>query len=123
MKIEKQSVVTTSTADAEYLALGAAEQECVWHSRMLSFVSGIAVPAPVIKVDNQGAIKMAKNDACGNRTKHIDIKYHLIQDLVLDEKLTLSYCPAENMTADIFAKPLSRVLFEKFRKQLGARYK
>ena len=73
----------------------------------------------VINVDNQAAIKMAKNDASGNRTKHIDIKYHIVRDLVADQSISLRYCPTEEMTADILTKPLGRVAFSRLCDKLG----
>lgn len=77
-KSKKKSVITTSSVQAEYLAMCAA-QECTWISRRFAFVTAIAIPQPGILVDNQRAIKMAKNDVSGNRTKHIDLNYHLVR--------------------------------------------
>lgn len=118
-KSKKQSVVTTSTAEAEYLAMGSAAQECIWISRLFNFASGRSTLQPEVYVDNQGSIKMAKNDASGNRTKHIDIKYHLVRDLLNEGKFKLSYCPSNDMVADILTKPLAKVLFQKHYSSLG----
>jgi hypothetical protein len=41
--------------------------------------------ATTVYEDNEGAVKLANNPMASNRTKHIDIKYHYIRELV-DEK-------------------------------------
>ena len=113
-KSKKQSTVSASTAEAEYLALGSAAQELVWLSRVFSFVAGNAEHSiPVMHVDNQGSIKMAKNDISGNRTKHIDIEHHMVREMLHQNQFELRYCPTAEMAADILTKPLQRVLLEK----------
>lgn len=67
-----------------------------------------------LKVDNQEAIKMARNDASGKRTMHIDMKYHLIENLGEDKKVLITYCPTSDMIADILTKPLSPTTDSKF---------
>ena len=55
----------------------------------------------MIHEDNQSAICMAKNPQFHGRTKHIEIKYHFIQEKVLDETIELKYCPTNDMIADM----------------------
>lgn len=78
---KKQSNVALSTAEAEYVALSQAAQECAWLRRLLSDL-GMHVTPVVILEDNQGAIAIAKNPADHSRTKHIDIRYHYISEYV-----------------------------------------
>lgn len=64
------------------MAMGAAAQELVWVSRIETVSKGMKKHFPTpITVDSRGAIKVAKNDASGNQTKHIDMKYHLLRDM------------------------------------------
>ena len=72
-----------------------------------------------IGVDNQGSIKMAKNDMSSTRTKHIDIKYHLVRDMVHEKRIALEYVPTTEMVADVLTKPLDRVLFERHIRSMG----
>lgn len=121
-KSKKQSAVSTSSVEAEYMALSTASQECVWLKNVYSFAKGIKdIPPVILHADNQGSIKMAKNDASGKRNKHIDIRYHLIRDLLHNRQLTVEYCPTDKMLADGLTKPLQRVLFEKFVCSIGLR--
>jgi len=49
------------------------------------------------------------------RTKHIDIKYHFIRNLIEAGRIELSYCATENMVADTFTKGASIKQFEKLK--------
>ena len=112
-KSTKQTTVALSTAEAEYIALSSASQEAIWLQQLISDLSKKALRKMIIYEDNQSTICLAKNQAVHGRTKHIDIKYHFIRDLVEAGKIELVYCTTENMVADIFTKGLSIRQFEK----------
>jgi len=54
-----------------------------------------------------------------DQTKHIEIKYHYIWDMVEKGAVKLQYIATDEQTADVFTKPLSRVKLEHFRDKLG----
>ena len=62
---------------------------------------------------------LAKNQQVHGRTKHVDIKYHFIRDLVEAERIKLTYCVSENMVADMLTKGLPIKQFEKLRELAG----
>lgn len=100
-KSKKQSVVTTSITEAEYLAMGCAAQECICISHPFAFGAGKPVGKPTVFVDRQRTMKMAKTDASGNHTKHIDLKYHLARDQLSGKRFKLNNCPSDDVLADI----------------------
>ena len=73
----------------------------------------------VIHEDNQSTIHMARNPQFHGRTKHIGIKYHYIREQVNNQRVELTYCPTENMTADVLTKALSQERFERLRNMCG----
>lgn len=116
---KKQPIVALSTSEAEYVALSSATQEAVWLKRLLNSINAIP-PGPVtVMEDNQGAIAIAKNPIAHAQTKHIDIRFHYIRELVQDGTISLQYCPMEDMMADILTKPLPKGRFETLRNSLG----
>lgn len=115
---KKQNTVALSTAEAEYVALSQAAQECTWLTRLLSDL-GMDVTPTVILEDNQGAIAIAKNPVDHSRTKHIDIRYHYIRECVQNGQIQLQYCPTDDMRADILTKPLPKQKFEYLRREIG----
>jgi hypothetical protein len=72
-----------------------------------------------ILCDNQSIIKMTKNPVFHDRSKHIEIRYHYICDMVQRGALKLLYVSTDEQVVDVLTKPLSRVKFEHFRDKLG----
>ena len=54
--------------------------------------------------DNEGAIFLAKNQQVSMRTKHIDIRYHFVRDLVEAGVLQLEYVTTEDNYTDFMTK-------------------
>ena len=59
--MEKQDTVALSTAEAEYVALSSAAQECVWMRRLISELGNPPGEPTTILEDNQSSIAMARN--------------------------------------------------------------
>ena len=117
-KSQKQKLVALSTTEAEYIAASEASKEAIWLRDLLQELKLAENKLTLLNQDNQSAIFLEKNHSVKQRTKHIDIKYHFIRELVQQGKLTIRYCPTQEMTADIFTKPLSKQPFTKHRNQL-----
>ena len=62
---------------------------------------------------------MAGNTSDSQRTKHIDLRYHFVRDLVLRCTISLQYCRSDDNTADVLTKPLSEDKVAQFRSMLG----
>jgi hypothetical protein len=73
----------------------------------------------MILCDNQSCIKMKENPVFHDRSKHIEICYHFIHNMVQRGALKLQYISTDEQVADVLTKPLSRVKFEHFRDKLG----
>ena len=54
-----------------------------------------------------------------NNSKHIEIKYHYIRDMVQIGVVKLQYVAMDEKIADVLTKPLAIVKFEYFREKLG----
>ena len=116
---KKQACVALSTAEAEYLALGAATQEAIWLRQVLESYGGCSDQPTEIFEDNQAAITMTKTFKFHGRAKHIGIKHHFIRQQIEEKVVFLTYCPSEFNLADLFTKVVSREKFVKFRMRLG----
>jgi hypothetical protein len=64
-------------------------------------------------------VKLFENPVFHDISKHIEIKYHYIRDMVQRKAVHVQYLPTHEKTADIFTKPLTRMKFEYFRERLG----
>ena len=94
---KRQSCVTRSSTEAEYVALSHATQEAVWLRRLLNDIGEKQDQPSVMNEDNQGAIELSKNPRFHNRTKHIDVAYHFIREKVNDKSINVKYCRTDQM--------------------------
>ena len=78
----KQSCVALSIAEAEYVAACSASCEAVWLRKLLSDLFDLQLDATCIYCDNQSCVKLFENPVFHDKSKHIEIKYHYIKDMV-----------------------------------------
>ena len=115
----KQELVTLSTAESEYVAATHASKELIWLRRLIGDLSQPFTVPTTLLCDNQAALRLAQADNYHARTKHIDIRYHFIRNVVERGEASLAYCPTEDMTADILTKALPRWKVEQHSLGLG----
>jgi len=72
-----------------------------------------------VHADNQSAIALAQNPTSHSRAKHIDIRFHFIQERIVRNEMKLQYISTHQMVANILTKALPREAFEKFHEALG----
>lgn len=115
----KQSCVSLSSAEAEYVALAEGCQEALWLRMLIGDFGKPITQSTKIMEDNQSCIKLSESEKFSNRTKHIDTKFHFIKQYVQDKVIELAYCPTEEMVADMLTKPLSANKIEYLRIKCG----
>ena len=64
-------------------------------------------------------MKLSENPVFHDNSKHIEIKYHYIRDMVQRIAMKLQYVATDEKIADVLTKPLARVKFEYFKEKLG----
>ena len=72
-----------------------------------------------INVDNKGSIDLANGESVTKRSKHIEVRYHMLRDLVKKNEIALSYIPINENAADSLTKPLAKTRFVEFRDMIG----
>ena len=115
----KQSCVALSTAEVEYVVACSTICEEVWMRKPLSNLFDLHLDATGIYCDNQSCVKLLKNPVFHDKSKHIDIKYHYIRDIVQRGVVNLLYVAMEEQIAHVLTKPLATLKFEYFRERLG----
>lgn len=104
----KQRCVALSSTEAEYLAIGDVTKELCFIRNFLMEILDKHLDI-VIFNDNQSAHKLLlAKEYSHRRTKHIDIRYHFVKDLISKYNITVKYLPTEKMTADVLTKPISK---------------
>ena len=64
-------------------------------------------------------MKLSENPVFHDKSKHIEIKYHYIRDMVQRGEMKLQYVATDDQIVDVLMNPLARVKFEYFREKLG----
>jgi hypothetical protein len=78
----KQSSISLSTTEVEYIASCSSSCEAIWIQKLLTSLFDLEMEATTILCDNQSYIKMTENPVFHDRSKHIEIHYHYICDMV-----------------------------------------
>ncbi|KAJ9536751.1 hypothetical protein OSB04_un000055 [Centaurea solstitialis] len=115
---KKQNSVSTSTAEAEYVAAGICCAQVLWLRNQLQDYD-IQLSKIPIYCDNTSAIAIANNPVLHSKTKHIEVRYHFIRDHVMNGDIELHFVPTEYQLADLFTKPLDVTRFNMLLSELG----
>lgn len=112
-KSTKQSIVATSTTEAEFVAASTASREVLW-ARQLLFELGRQQQMPTkVYIDNQAAIKLVLNQQIHAKTKHIDVTYMFVRDIYNNREIDVEYIKTEDQIADFLTKPLAKSQFNR----------
>ena len=106
---KEKNFVSLSTAEAEYIAAGSCCSQLLQMKNVLTDYE-ISQDTMVVYCNNSSAIDISKNPIQHSKTKHFEIRYHFIRDLVERKIVCLEYIHTERQNADIFTKPLERSL-------------
>ena len=115
---QKQNFFSFLIVEAEHIATRSCCPQLLWMKKLLGDY-GLSQETMVVYCDNSSAIDISENPVQHSKTKHIEIRYHFIRDLVERMVVTLEYIPAECQNADIFTKPLDRSEFESLCQVIG----
>ena len=106
-KASKQKLNSKISTEAELIAASEVLPQILW-TRYFLGDQGYAIRNNDLFQDNQNAIQMERNgrSLSTQRTRHINIRYFLIKDIVGSGELSIIYCPTDEMIADFFTKSL-----------------
>lgn len=119
-KSKKQSVVSRSSAEAEYRAMANATCELVWIKQLLEELKFCNVTPMKLICDNQAAMHIASNPVFHERTKHIEIDCHFVREKILDGTIVTKFAFSNDQLADVFTKSLRGPQVESICNKLGA---
>jgi hypothetical protein len=115
----KQKVNTRSSTEAELVGVDDIISKVLW-TKLFIEAQGHKVTTNVIYRDNTSAMKLEANGkaSSGKRTRHFNIKYFYITDLIERKEVQIKYCPSDAMLADYMTKPLVGTKFIHFRQEI-----
>ena len=108
-----QRGTASASSESEYVVLAEIVNEIKFLCQVQEFIMPTLRKStiPIMK-DNQGSIKMANNKHSSRRTRHIDVKHHMVRDAVVGGLIRIVYVRSEEQHADILTKALGMRTFE-----------
>ncbi|GJR88650.1 retrovirus-related pol polyprotein from transposon TNT 1-94 [Tanacetum coccineum] len=104
--------------EAEYMALTEAVKESIWLKGLLIEL-GVNLRSVVVNCDNQSAIHLSRNEMFHERTKHINVRYHFIREIVESKEIGVAKIGMKDNAADAFTKVVPGPKFKYCMKILG----
>ena len=81
---------------------------------------GIRIPKPVKVFEDNLAARLVANEMMSTpKSRHIEVRFHLLRYHVKYGNIEIEYCRTQEMIADLLTKPLSRHILEHFVNNLG----
>ena len=112
-------MVSRSFAEAEYISMVTTTCEVTWFLYLLKDLH-ISREKPVLMYcDNQAALHISASLVFHERSKHIEVDYHIVRNKVLNGTINTFYVSSKNQLADIFTKALGVNNFLRLLKRLG----
>ncbi|KZV50483.1 hypothetical protein F511_34841 [Dorcoceras hygrometricum] len=98
--------VSSSTTEAEYVAVTEASKEMIWLQSFLEEL-GQTFEGSTLHCDSHSAIHLAKNPVYHARTKYIQVRYHFIRSVLEDGILILEKIHESKNPADMLTKTVT----------------
>lgn len=105
-KSQLQPIVALSTTESEYIVITEAMKEALWLKGVAGELKFLKDPV-VVCSDSQSAIQVCKNPVFHDKTKHIDVRFHFIRDIVEKGEVLLEKIHTDRNPADMGTKCLS----------------
>ena len=115
---KRMKTVAQSSTEAEYMALALASNDIRWHRQLLKEIGCRQSRPTVIKSDSNGAIQLAGKQSFSPRTKHIDVRVHLVRSEQEQGNIVLDFVGTKEQPADMLTKALCGPAFTHCRQMI-----
>ena len=114
-KKKKKPIVPQSSAGTEYKSLASVVSEVSWLQTLLQHFE-VELDSSMLFCDSQSAIYLAINPTFHERSKHMEIVCHFIQERVAQG---LGHVKSQHQLVDLLTKPVSSSQFKNLMSKLG----
>nr|GEX13371.1 retrovirus-related Pol polyprotein from transposon TNT 1-94 [Tanacetum cinerariifolium] len=117
---KRQKSASISSTEAEYIAFSGCCAQILWmRSQLIDY--GLGFKKIPMYYDNKSVIALCCNNVQHSKSKHIDIRYHFINEHVENRVIELYFVNTEYQLADLFTKALGRERIKFVINKLGMR--
>jgi hypothetical protein len=117
--VKRQTVVSRSSAEAEYRAVANGVAEATWLRQLLLELQAPPSRCTLVYCDNISVVYLSNNPVQHQRTKHVEIDLHFVREKVAIGHVRVLHVPTTSQFADVFTKGLPSSMFDEFRSSLN----
>jgi hypothetical protein len=117
--VKRQTVVSRSSAEAEYRAIANGVVEATWLRQLLHELQTPPSRCTLVYCDNISVVYLSTNPVQHQCTKHVEIDLHFVREKVVIGQVRLLHVPTVLQFADILTKGLPSSVFNEFRSSLN----
>jgi len=103
---KKQSIVATSTAEAEYISTSECTKKALWFRNIIYELFNLKFTF-TIYTDNMASKIAMENGELNTKLKHISIKFYFNNDNIKNKRIKLEYKNTKDMLADVLTKDIN----------------
>ncbi|GJT30671.1 zinc finger, CCHC-type containing protein [Tanacetum coccineum] len=122
---KKQTCITGSTMESEFVALAAASKEAEWLRNLIYEISIWPKPiAPIsIRCDSEPTMSRAYSQIYNGKSRHLGIRHSMVRELIRNGVITIEFVRTQRNLVDHLTKGLARDLVNKSVKGMGLKSK
>jgi hypothetical protein len=109
-----QTVISRSSAEAKYRVVANGVAEDTWLRQLLHELQTPPSRCTLVYCDNVSDVYLSTNPVQHQRTKHVEIDFHFVQEKVAIGQVCVLHVPTTSQFADIFTKGLPSSVFNEF---------
>lgn len=115
---KKQTSTALSSTESEFISLANVSKEILWLIKLFKDFQFKDIVPVTVHEDNLPCINLLNNERYTSKLKHVDVKYNFVKEILQNNLINIKYCPTKLNIADIFTKPLPRIMFENLREKM-----
>ncbi|GKD80422.1 zinc finger, CCHC-type containing protein [Tanacetum coccineum] len=122
---KKQTCITSSTMESEFVALAAAGKEAEWLRNLIHEIPIWPKPiAPIsIRCDSAPTMARAYSQIYNGKSRHLGVRHSMVRELIRNGVISIEFVRTQHNLADHLTKGLARDLVNKSEKVMGLKSK
>ncbi|GJY71499.1 hypothetical protein Tco_0475202 [Tanacetum coccineum] len=121
---KKQTCITGSTMESEFVALAVAGKEAEWLRNLILEISLWSKPiAPIsIRCDSAATLANAYSQMYNGKSRHLGVRHNMIRELIMNKVVSIEFVRSQQNLADHLTKGLARDLVLKSDEMMGLKF-
>jgi hypothetical protein len=116
---KRQTIVSRSSAEAEYRAITNGVAEATWLRQLLHELQALPSRCTLVYSNNISVVYLSTNPVQHQRMKHVEIDLHFVREKVVIDQVCVLHILMTSQFANIFTNGLPSSVFNEFRSSLN----